>query len=109
VSSARVGAVAVRTGAGLGADVGLVVLTPQNEEQPRSYRIEPAAPYLADTANTMTEQALGDPRGTAVRLRGDHWWPPEARVALISDFLTQQEVVMALFFALALDFRARTL
>ena len=58
---------AVPGGVGLGADVGLVVLTPQNEVQPRSYRIEPAAPYLADTANTMTEQALGDPRGTAAR------------------------------------------
>ena len=63
VSSARVGAVAVRTGAGLGADVRLGVPAPQNEVQPRSYRIEPVAPYLADTANTMTEQVLGDPRG----------------------------------------------
>ena len=35
VSSARVGALVVRTGAGLGADVGLVVLAPPNEVQPR--------------------------------------------------------------------------
>ena len=67
VSSARVGALAVRTVAGLGADVRLVVPAPQNEVQPRSYRIEPVAPYLADTANTMTEQVLGDPRGGELR------------------------------------------
>ena len=45
MSSARVGAVTVRTGAGLGADVRLAIPAPQNEVQPRPYRIEPTTPF----------------------------------------------------------------
>ena len=43
VSSARVEAAVVRTGAGSGADAVLVVPAPQNEVQPRSYMDESAA------------------------------------------------------------------
>ena len=65
VSSARVGALAVRTGAGLGADVGWVVLAPPNEVQPRSYRIEHAA-HCADSAQLTAAPVTGPPGGASL-------------------------------------------
>ena len=60
VSSARVSALAVRTGAGLGADVGLAVPAPQNEVQLRSYMAAPAA-HVADSAQSTTAPVTGPP------------------------------------------------
>ena len=60
VSSARVGALIVRTDAGFWADVGLVVPVPKNEVQPRSYRITATGMATSKISTDDKKQGIPD-------------------------------------------------